>query len=200
MGLGMGMQMAGSMIPGPAGTALQFASVLPMLMPGSFGKILTVIPKILTGFTSMSKIIGVIRSGLVLLTRAIPGAAVIAGIYGIVKAFQAWRKNVEDTKRENIMLAGITKKGAEEAKIKYVDLAESIKLANEQLKLNRDRGLAAYAAYTSAGVPGLTLTIKQLKELKQQVKETMPETLATFNSIDSSKLKDFATNLKALAE
>jgi len=197
MGLGMGMQMAGSMIPGPAGTALQFASVLPMLMPGSFGKILTVIPKILTGFTSMSKIIGVIRSGLVLLTRAIPGAAVIAGIYGIVKAFQAWRKNVEDTKRENIMLAGITKKGAEEAKIKYVDLAESIKLANEQLKLNRDRGLAAYAAYTSAGVPGLTLTIKQLKELKQQVKETMPETLATFNSIDSSKLKDFATNLKA---
>jgi hypothetical protein len=197
MGMGMGMQMAGSMIPGPAGTALQIASFLPMIMPGTFGKTLAIIPKIISGFTNVSKLLGAIRSGLVLITRAIPGMAVIAGIYGIVKAFQAWRKEVAETKRENIMLAGITKKGAEEAKIKYVDLSESIKLANEQLKLNKDRGLAAYAAYTSAGIPGLTLTIKQLKELKKQVKETMPETLATFNSIDASKLKDFATNLKA---
>jgi hypothetical protein len=197
MGMGMGMQMAGSMIPGPAGTALQVASFLPMMMPGTFGKTLTIIPKLISGFTNVSKVLGTIRSALVLITRAIPGVAVIAGIYGLVKAFQAWRKEVEETKRENIMLAGITKKGAEEAKIKYVDLSESIKLANEQLKLNRDRGLAAYAAYTSAGIPGLTLTIKQLKELKKQVKETMPETLATFNSIDASKLKDFASNLKA---
>jgi TP901 family phage tail tape measure protein len=197
MGMGMGMQMAGSMIPGPAGTALQVASFLPMMMPGTFGKTLTIIPKLISGFTNVSKVLGTIRSALVLITRAIPGVAVIAGIYGIVKAFQAWRKEVEETKRENIMLAGITKKGAEEAKIKYVDLAESIKLANEQLKLNRDRGLAAYAAYTSSGVPGLTLTIKQLKELKKQVKESMPETLATFNSIDSSKVTDLAQNLKA---
>jgi hypothetical protein len=197
MGMGMGMQMAGSMIPGPAGTALQVASFLPMMMPGTFGKTLTIIPKLISGFTNVSKVLGTIRSALVLITRAIPGVAVIAGIYGLVKAFQAWRKEVEETKRENIMLAGITKKGAEEAKIKYVDLAESIKLANEQLKLNRDRGLAAYAAYTSSGVPGLTLTIKQLKELKKQVKESMPETLATFNSIDSSKVTDLAQNLKA---
>ena len=197
MGMGMGMQMAGSMIPGPAGTALQVASFLPMMMPGTFGKTLTIIPKLISGFTNVSKVLGTIRSALVLITRALPGAAVIAGIYGLVKAFQAWRKEVEETKRENIMLAGITKKGAEEAKIKYVDLAESIKLANEQLKLNRDRGLAAYAAYTSAGIPGLTLTIKQLKELKKEVKESMPETLATFNSIDSSKVTDLAQNLKA---
>jgi TP901 family phage tail tape measure protein len=197
MGLGMGMQMAGSMMQGPAGTALQYASLLPMIMPGSFTKVLTLIPKILSGFTSISKIVTLVRSGLVLLTRAIPGAAVIAGIYGLVKAFQAWRQSIEDTRRENIMLTGITEKGADEAKIKYVNLANSIKLANEQLRLAKERGLEAYAAYTSSGVPGLTLTIKQLRELKKSVKETMPETLATFNSIDSSKVVDLATNLKA---
>jgi len=197
VGVGMGMQFAGMgatmMGQSGLGTALQMASWLPMIAPGSLG----LITKLISGFTSFSKILSVVRGALVLVTRAIPGAAVLAGIFGIIKAFQTWRKNIEDAKREAVALNGISQKGAAEAKIKYVDLSKSIALANEELKLARERGLAAYAAYTSAGVPGLTLTIKQLKDLKKEVKETMPETLATFNSIDASKVVDLARNLQA---
>jgi len=197
---GMGLGMAGMMVGGTAGSimnsmafGMMMASMLPMF------------PKLTTGAKGLS---GVLKStgslaanaakGLLTFAKAHPvllGASIAIG--GIIAAVKQLKKLQEERTREETMLGGITVKGAAEAKIKYVDLSKSIALANEELKLARERGLAAYAAYTSAGVPGLTLTIKQLKDLKKEVKETMPETLATFNSIDASKVVDLARNLKA---
>jgi TP901 family phage tail tape measure protein len=198
IGMGMGLQMAGQAIGGGAGMALQAASVISMIAPSGFGKLLGLIPKIISGFTSFSKIVTVVRGGLVLLTRAIPGAAVLAGIFGIVKAFQAWRKSIADAKRDATALNGITEKGAKEAGIQYTTLTDRVKALKEEQKLAADKARAYFESYASAGgAGGLTLTIKQLKELKERVKADMPETLAILNNIDSSKVNQWASNLKA---
>jgi hypothetical protein len=197
IGVGMGMQFAGQAIGGTAGTIMQMASVLPMIAPGGLTKILTIVPKIVSGFTSMTKIITVVRSGLVLLTRAIPGAAVLAGIYALVKGFQAWRKSIEDAKKESIALNGISEKSAKELGINYVSLTDRVKALREEQQLAKDKATAYFESYTSAGVGGLTLTIEKLRELKERVKTDMPETIGVLNSIDSSKVNDWANNLKA---
>jgi hypothetical protein len=144
----------------------------------------------------MTKIITVVRSGLVLLTRAIPGAAVLAGIYALVKGFQAWRKSIEDAKKESVALNGISEKGAKELGISYTTLTEKLKAVREEQKLAADKAQSYFDSYTGAG-NGLTLTIKQLKELKERVKSDMPETLEILNNIDSGQLNKWASNLKA---
>jgi hypothetical protein len=197
IGVGMGLQMAGQRIGGGAGAALQVASVISMIAPGGLGKMLTLIPKIIAGFTSFSKIVTVVRGGLVLLTRAIPGVAVLSTIFGLVKAFQNWRKGIAEAKRDAQALNGITEKGAKEAGIQYVTLTDRIKAVKEEQKLAADKAKAFFESYTSAGVGGLTLTIQQLKELKERVKTDMPETLAILNNIDSSQVNQWASNLKA---
>jgi len=197
MGAGMAMQFGGQMMGGTAGTVMQMASILPMIAPGGLTKVLAIVPKIISGFTSMTKIISVVRSGLVLLTRALPGGIAIAAIIGLVKAFQAWRKNVADAKRDSIALNGITEKGAKELGIKYTSLTDKIKLLREEQKLAADKARSYFESYSSSGVKGLTLTIQQLKELKERVKTDMPEMIDTFNNIDASKVNDLAANLKA---
>jgi hypothetical protein len=144
----------------------------------------------------MTKIITVVRSGLVLLTRAIPGAAVLAGIYALVKGFQAWRKNIADARKESVALNGINEKSAKELGINYTTLTEKLKAVREEQKLSADKARAYFESYTGAG-NGLTLTIKQLRELKERVKSDMPELVETFNNIDSSKVNDLGANLKA---
>jgi len=121
----------------------------------------------------------------------------LAGIFGIIKAFQTWRKNIADTKREAVALNGITEKGAKEAGIEYKTITDRVKELKEEQKLAADKAKAYFESYTKSGVTGLTLTIQQLKELKERVKTDMPETMEILNRIDSSKVNEWASNLKA---
>ena len=195
MGIMMGGSMLGQTVGGGTGTAITAAAnILPWL---PFQKILPLLKSANTGA-------GLLKTGLTLagkaaglLTRMLPGAAIIGAIFLAVKAYQSWTKSIEETRREHIMLNGITEKGAKEAGISYKNVGNSIKDVREQLKLQKEAGLSAYDSMTPSGVQGLTLTIAQLKELKKTAKETMPELVGTFNSIDSSKVNDLASNLKA---
>ena len=76
------------------------------------------------------------------------------------------------------------------------EVSDKIKSVREEQKLAADKAKAYFESYTSVG-GGLTLTLKQLKELKERVKTDMPETLEILNNIDSSKINDWASNLKA---
>jgi len=195
MGIMMGGSMLGQTIGGGTGNAITAAAnILPWL---PFQKILPLIK-------NADKSVSMLTHGLTLagkagglLLRMLPGAAAIGAVYALYKGYQAWQKGIADTRREHIMLNGITEKGAKEAGISYKNVGNSIKDVREQLKLQKEAGLSAYDAMTPSGVQGLTLTITQLKELKKTAKETMPELVGTFNSIDSSKVTDLAVNLKA---
>jgi len=195
MGLIMGGSAIGQSIGGSMGTAITAAStILPML---PFQKILPLITRADKSVGKLTHALTLAGKAAGLLTRMLPGAAVIGAIYLAVKAYQSWTKQIADTRREHVMLNGITEKGAKEAGISYKNVGNSIKDVREQLKLQKEAGLSAYDAMTPSGVQGLTLTITQLKELKKTAKETMPELVGTFNSIDSSKVTDLAVNLKA---
>jgi TP901 family phage tail tape measure protein len=195
MGIMMGGSMAGQAIGGTAGNmTMMAANILPWL---PFQKILPLIK-------NADKSVGMLTHGLTLagkagglLLRMLPGAAAIGAVYALYKGYQAYKKQLEETKREHIMLNGITEKGAKEAGISYKNIGNSIKDVREQLKLQKEAGLSAFESFAGTGVQGLTLTIAELKELKKVAKETKPELVGTFNSIDTSKVNDLAANLKA---
>jgi len=166
---------------------------------------LGMLPKLTTGTkifsTAMRALAGGIKAAvLAMKSFVVANPLLLAGtlaVAGLVAGFKAWRKEIEETRREQTNTFGITDKGAKELAIKYVTLTDRVKALKEEQKLLADQAKSAYENYQTSGVSGLTLTIKELKELKQRVKTDMPEILATFNSIDSSKVNELASNLKA---
>ena len=200
-GLGMGLQMAGMYTGGSlgtgmmaSGTALQMLPMLQMLKP-AMGQL-----KNITGAVSLfGRIAGSafrIAGAAVKFFTGPVGLAILA-VGGLVAAYKLIKKEIAEQRRETALLNGITKEGAKEAGISYETMTEKLKRVNAELKLQREKGLLAYEATTNSGVSGLTLTIAELKKLKETAKETMPTLYATFNNIDSSKVNDLATNLKA---
>ena len=195
MGMMMGGSMLGQSIGGNVGTGITMAAnILPWL---PLQKIMPLIGKLMTNLKTLSGIANIAGKAMGLLFRVGPVGAVVTAVGLAVFAYKKWRKEVEETRREHIMLNGITEKGAKEAGISYKNVASSIKDVREQFKLQQQQGISAYESFTGSGVQGLTLTIAQLKELKKTAKETMPELVGTFNSIDTSKVNDLAANLKA---
>ena len=200
-GLGMGLQMAGMYTGGSlgtgmmaSGTALQMLPMLQMLKP-AMGQL-----KNITGAVSLfGRIAGSafrIAGAAVKFFTGPVGLAILA-VGGLVAAYKLIKKEIAEQRRETALLNGITKEGAKEAGISYETMTEKLKRVNAELKLQREKGLLAYEATTNSGVSGLTLTIAELKKLKETAKETMPTLFATFNNIDSSKVNDLAANLKA---
>ena len=200
-GTGMALQMGGMYTGGSmgtgmmaAGTAMQMLPMLQMLKP-ALGQL-----KNITGMVTLfGKVAGNAFRIAGMAVKFFTGPIGIASL-ALGAMFMAYRKItdvIKDNRREQALLNGMTQKGAKEAGISYETMTEKLKRVNAELKLQREKGLLSYEATTSSGVSGLTLTIAELKELKKTAKETMPELLGTFNSIDSSKVNDLAANLKA---
>jgi TP901 family phage tail tape measure protein len=197
---GMALQMGAGMVGGTAGSIMSNVGMAMQFMP-----MLGMLPKLTTG----TKIFSVAIRGLVngakaaavaLRAFAVANPLLLAGtvaVAGLIAGIKAYRKELEETRREETNSFGVTEKGAKELGIKYVSLTDRVKTLKEEQKLLADQARSAYENYQSSGVSGLNLTIKQLKELKERVKTDMPEILSTFNSIDSSKVNDLASNLKA---
>ena len=197
---GMALQMGGNMVGGTAGELMSIAGMGMQMLP-----MLGMVKNLVGGVTKLSGIFRVlgsvggtainILSKIRMLNPYVLVGTVVLG--GLIAAWKKWRKEIAETKREQTNMFGITQKGAKEAGIKYVSLTEKVKALREEQKLASDKAKAYFESYTSSGVKGLTLTIQQLKELKQRVKTDMPDLLSTFNSIDTSKVNDLASNLKA---
>jgi TP901 family phage tail tape measure protein len=197
---GLGLQMAGGAVGGTAGSVMSNLGMAMQFMP-----MLGILPKLTGGTKIFSTAMRGLANGIkgavaAMRAFAVANPLLLAGtvaVAGLIAGFKAWRKEIEETRREQTNTFGITDKGAKELGIKYVTLTDRVKALKEEQKLLADQAKSAYENYQSSGVSGLTLTIKELKELKQRVKTDMPEILATFNSIDSSKVNELAANLKA---
>jgi hypothetical protein len=198
---GMGLSMAGNSVGGTAGTIMSSAGMamqfLPMLsgLKGVMGS-LTKGAALLKTFGSIAGTVFRIAGTAIKFFTGPVGLAVI-GITALVSIFKIWRKNVEEDKRDQTSMFGVTEKSAKELGITYVSLTDKLKNLREEQKLAADKAKAYFESYTASGTKGLTLTIQQLKELKERVKSDMPETLAILNNIDSTKINDWAANLKA---
>ena len=183
MGIGMAGGIAGNLIGGPVGMAVSVASsFLPMLTA-------------LKGFTGLLPTITKIASILGRLT--IPGLLVSTLGTGI-KLLLDWKKRAEDAGKANRLAFGGTTDSFASVGIKnYKTIADRIKDVNEELKLHKAQVLSTYESYAKAGPTGLTLTIKELKEAIKYAKENQKDYVNAFNTIDSSKTVEYATQLKA---
>jgi len=197
MAMGMGLGMAGSMVGGQAGQIMQMASILPMLAPNLLTKTFNGLKGITSGLSDTGKMAGFAGKALGLAFRAGPLLGVTAALTGVALAVRYVRQEAEKRRKEEIASVGITKEMAEEAKLKNLNLSDSIKKVTEQLKLQRAAGMAAYEAYTQSGIPQLTLTIKELKAAQKEAKETMKDSIDVFNNADPSEVVNLAKNLKA---
>jgi hypothetical protein len=197
---GMGLQMAGQSVGGTAGSLMSSAGLAMNFMP-----MLGMLPKLAAGtnvvtgaFKGLTGMIGRATAAAKMFALANPyllGATVaLAGILAIAKKI---RQENAEAKKEEILTFGISEKGAKELGIQYESLTDKLKSVREEQKLAADKAKAYFESYTGSGVSGLTLTIQQLKELKERVKTDMPELISTFNSIDTSKVNDLASNLKS---
>lgn len=202
MGIMMGGGMAGQAIGGGAGTAVSLASSIIPWLP--IQKMLPGIKTGITSFKAMGGAAGVAGKVIGLAMRAGPILAITLAITAAVKAFQIFKRETEQNRKEQILLNGITEKGAKEAGIKYSNLSNSIKSVNEQLALTKAKGLNAYAALNSSGVQGLTLSIQELRDKIKKAKTDQKELVEGFTNIDDqgdvakqAKVTEMAINLKA---
>jgi TP901 family phage tail tape measure protein len=180
--LGMAGSVGGSMI----GSSV--AGMPGMMVGGILGQFLPMLPLAIKGALTLQKIIKLTGYG-----------ALIASALALGKYLLDLKKKAEDVGKANRLAFGGSENTLGEAGLagKYKTLATRLKDINDQLDLQRAKASASYDANTKTGVRGLTLTIKELREETARVKKDMPETLAAFNNIDSSKVNQLATSLKA---
>jgi hypothetical protein len=197
---GMGLAMAGNAVGGTAGMVMNSAGMAMQFLPMLSG--LKSVMGGLTKVTALAKTFGSISgtifrvAGTAVKFFTGPVGLAVLGVTALVSAFKFWKKGIEDTRKEQTALYGMSEKGAKELGISYTSVTDKMKALKEEQKLAADKAKAYFESYSMAG-GGLTLTIKQLKELKERVKTDMPDTLAILNNIDSSKVNDWAANLKA---
>jgi TP901 family phage tail tape measure protein len=204
IGVGMGMQMAGGMMGGSAGTMLQMASILPMMAPNMLSGIPTMLGKISGGLKNVGGFASFAGKAIGMAFRVGPLLAITAAIAGTYAMFKKFKEEQDQNRIEETNSIGITKKSAAEAGIKYNNLSDSIKAVNDQLDLTRAKGKNAYESLNSSGVQGLTLSIKELKAGIQDAKKNQKELVSTFTNIDEGtdiqrqqKVIEIATNMKA---
>jgi len=159
-----------------------------MMIGMGLGQVASMLPFVMKGALTLSKIIKFTGYG-----------ALITSVIAAGKYLLDLKKKYEDVGKANRLAFGGTEKTLGEAGLsgKYKDLSTRLKDINDQLDLQRAKARASYDANTKTGINGLTLTIKQLREETARVKTEMPETLAAFNNIDSSKVNQLATSLKS---
>ena len=204
MGIGMGMGMAGGMIGGQAGQIMQMASILPMMAPNLLSGIPKMLGNISGGLKGVGGAAGLAGKAMGMFANAGPLLALTIAIGGAYMAFKKFKEEQAQNRLEQTNSIAITEKSAAEAGIKYNNLSNSIKSVNDQLDLARAKGKNAYESLNSAGIQGLTLSIKELRANIKQAKTDQKELVATFTNIDEGtdaqrqqKVLEIATNLKA---
>jgi TP901 family phage tail tape measure protein len=114
------------------------------------------------------------------------GAAVIGVTAGLMKL----KSRVEEFSRINrLAFSG----GVKPIK----DFDSELKQVIKNIEDTRATAELLHAQMNSAGISGLTLTIKQFADLREKVKSTHPELVKLFNQTPSDKLSQVAEGLKA---
>ncbi len=174
MGIGLGSTVAGSMIGGSTGQAIQIAGLVASFMP--INRIFTAIKGIVSSGSGLRTIAG-------LLGRLAPPVAVVSTIVAIGAGLLKFKKHLEDVGQANRAAFGPTEKTLQEAGLSYTSFSDKLKGIQEQLKLTKETNISAFQSLNRTGVSGLTLTIKELNDAIKDAKENASETVGNFNKV-----------------
>ena len=190
--------MGGSMLGMGAMSAGQSGLGMGIMAAANFLPLLT--PKLMSIKNAMSAAtfgVGGLTKAFRLLGMATKFAWPIAAISATALVIKKLVDNVKEYQREQTLLTGMTEEGAKQAGIKYNNLSASIKNVTEQIKAQRALGRATYDAMAPAGLPGMSITIKEMREAKKFARENLTEFVNTFNTISSDQVVPLAQNIKA---
>jgi TP901 family phage tail tape measure protein len=119
-----------------------------------------------------------------------PYIAAGAAIVGVTAALIKFKKNQEESAKLNrLAFSG----GVKPIK----DFDSQLKQVTKTLEDTRANAALLHAQMNTAGLSGLTLTIKQFADLREKVKSTYPELVKLFKETPSDKLVTVAQGLKA---
>jgi archaellum component FlaC len=182
MAISMGGMMAGQAVGGPAGMAIMMASnILPMM--GALRGFAGLVP-------SVTKVAGILGR------LTVPGA-IVGTLTGIISLVNKFRQDAENAGEINRAMFGGTKEQLAEVGVSYTSISDRIKDINTQLELNKAKIESSYNSFTKSGIPGLTLTIQELKDGIEKAKTSAKETVNLFNNADTSQVNELATSMKA---
>jgi len=176
----MGGYSLGSKFGGQAGG---FAGM--MLMPAILDKVISKMN--LLGKTSSGTASTLGRFGPMLANPYVLAGAAIAGITaGILK----YKKHIEEVSRINrLAFSG----GVKPIK----DFDSQLKQVIKNIENTRVAAELLHAQMNSAGLPGISLTIKEFSDLREKIKSTHPELVKLFKQNDGKKLMDAAAGIKS---
>jgi TP901 family phage tail tape measure protein len=197
MGMSMGVGIAGSMVGGSVGQSLGGGTGA---MIGNMAGFM--LPQLLSGITKSIKGAGglvrtIMTLGKTLKSLTIPGAIVtVLGL--LIKKTLDYKKNLEDVGKANRLAFGGTKESFASVGINnFETVAEKIKDVNAALELHKAKVVSTFESYTAAGPTGLTLTIKELRDAIEKAKSSQKDYVEAFNNIDSSRVTEYAAQMKA---
>ncbi len=114
------------------------------------------------------------------------GAAVVGLTAGLLKL----NSKIEETRRVNrLAFSG----GVKPIK----DFDSELKQVRKSIEDTKATSELLHAQMNSAGLSGLTLTIKEFSDLREKIKSTHPELIKLFNQTPTDKLSKVAEGLKA---
>ena len=171
----------GSMIGGMAGMM-----ALPAMFRSSGVSADESVPKIGRFRTAINALIG------------LPGPVKLLGaLLAVGGAVKTINDKINEHRRIINLAFAPTEQSAERLGIKYKSLTQQLKDFSEESKLSKARIEEYYAATQNSGIPGLNLTIKQLKELKATIEKDFPDYIKMFNIAKSGEVVNKAQQLKA---
>ncbi len=206
-------QADGTLLPGPAprsmgmGKTMLYGSVGSMggyaagnAVAGQMGGLIGSIaggflPQLIMGIKNAAGgAMGLVK---ILKSLTIPGA-VLTALVLIGKKLLDYRKHLEDVGKANrLAFGGTTESFASVGINNFKTMTDRIKEINEALELHKAKVKSTFESYTQTGTPGLTLTIQELKEAIQEAKASQKDYVNAFNNIDSSRVVDYAAQIKA---
>jgi len=128
----------------------------------------------------------------------LPGPVkLLGGLMAIGAAVKTVNDKINEHRQIINLAFGPSEDAAQRLGIKYNSLTNQLKDFAEQTKLSKANIEEYYAATQASGVPGLNLTIKQLKELKTTIEKDFPDYVSMFNKADPGEVIVKAQQLKA---
>ena len=128
----------------------------------------------------------------------LPGPIKIgAAIIGIGLAIKKVNDMINEHRRIIDQGFAPTQDTVDKLNLKFTSLNDTLKAAKDRMTAIKESGGALFSSYTSAGVPGLTVSIKELKELQAKVKQEFPDLIKMFDKASGAEVSAKAEQLKA---
>ena len=123
------------------------------------------------------------------------GNLILAGVTtALVAGYKAWN-NYKEGQRLNQVSFGLTEEAAKKAGLQFRDFGKKVKETVQAAKDTAEANKLIYDSMLSAGTP-FSLTVAEYKKLKEEVKTTMPDIIASLNKQPSEKIPDAVRRIK----